>query len=130
MYYSILGDGTGVGKSRELASVFWELYNKNETQKAVWISTSVELAKGASWELDYIGGLLEKKTNFFINGNARKLGREIGFGAQPKSKISITSAKEGVLFTPYSKLSSNTMVHDFIATKNYDGMASCNYMVY
>ena len=49
-----IGDGTGVGKGRELAAIVWENWLRGRT-KAVWFTCNTDLALDARRDLDDIG---------------------------------------------------------------------------
>lgn len=49
-----IGDGTGVGKGREIASIIWDNWNKGRT-KAVWISEKAPLFKDAQRDAEGVG---------------------------------------------------------------------------
>lgn len=49
-----IGDGTGVGKGREIASIMWDNWNKGR-KKAVWISKNSPLVKDARRDVKNVG---------------------------------------------------------------------------
>lgn len=81
-----IGDGTGVGKGRELAGIIADNWNQGR-KRAVWISKSKNLAKDARRDLD---GLGLQKAGIIELGKV-KTGAPI-------------EAKEGVLFATYATL--------------------------
>jgi len=54
----LLGDGTGVGKTRIICSILSELYMRNMLDyRVLWISANVSLEKDAKYELNVVKGL-------------------------------------------------------------------------
>lgn len=49
-----IGDGTGVGKGRELAAIIWENWLRGR-RKACWFTCNTDLAVDARRDLDDIG---------------------------------------------------------------------------
>ncbi len=82
-----IGDGTGVGKGRQIAGVILDNFN-NGRKKAVWVSKNAPLFNDAvrDWE-----GLGQDKTQLFMQGKL-KVGGPI-------------DKKEGILFTTYPLMS-------------------------
>lgn len=86
-----IGDGTGVGKGREIAAIILDNWNKGR-KKAVWISEKSALFKDAARDLGGIGW----------QDGAEKL-FELG-----KTKLGETvRTKSGILFTTYDTLRKN-----------------------
>ncbi|NLK97656.1 MAG: DEAD/DEAH box helicase family protein, partial [Epulopiscium sp.] len=84
-YY--IGDGTGVGKGREIAGIIYDNYLQGR-KKAVWITMNTDLIKDAKRDIEGIGW---KDVNVISN---LKKGEKI-------------KAKEGVLVTTYGTISSS-----------------------
>ncbi len=84
-----IGDGTGVGKGRQIAAIILDNFNRGR-KKAVWVSKSSGLIRDAGRDMKDIGMdpalLLDMK--------------------KAKGK-GILGAKEGVAFVPYSSLSTD-----------------------
>ena len=80
-----IGDGTGVGKGREISTILWDNWHRGR-KRAVWISQNDGLLKDAQRDVRNIGWDPE-----LIFPKPKK----------PKEKISV---KEGILFTAYSTL--------------------------
>jgi|GEM_PF-207685 len=108
-----IGDGTGVGKGREIAGIILDNFNQGR-KRAVWISNNAPLLKDAIRDWTALGG---KKEDIF-----------------PQSKIKAESdiaQKEGILFTTYHMLRSSSkkdkgktrlqQIVDFFG-KDYDGV--------
>ena len=81
-----IGDGTGVGKGRELSGIIVDNWRQGR-RRAVWLSKSKGLARDARRDLD---GLGFQEIPIVEQGSA-KAAAKLGF-------------KEGVLFTTYSTL--------------------------
>ncbi len=81
-----IGDGTGVGKGREISGIIMDNFNKGKN-KAVWISKSASLYEDAIRDWTGIGG----NKDLLFNLSKTKLG-------QP-----VTNTK-GILFTTYHTL--------------------------
>lgn len=82
------GDGTGVGKGRQITAVIWDNWRQGRT-KAVWVSKTKNLIRSAARDVEDTGW--DPKVLFAPPGS-------------PKDKIKQT---EGVLFTTYSTLGTN-----------------------
>jgi len=81
-----IGDGTGLGKGRQVAGIIAENYF-NENKKAVWISTSQQLEADARRDIhDVVGNLIP-----LFSLSQFKMNEKIPF-------------KEGVLFVTYTTL--------------------------
>jgi predicted RNA methylase len=83
-----IGDGTGVGKGREIASIIWDNWNQGR-KKAVWLSENGDLAKDAGRDMRGIGWT----SDVVMELSDIKAGQPI-------------TAKEGVLFATYGTLRS------------------------
>ncbi len=83
-----IGDGTGVGKGREISGIFMDNWNKGR-KKGVWISEKKSLFEDAQRDISGIGW---DKKRVFDHGKI-KASESIG-------------AKEGILFTTYDTLKS------------------------
>jgi hypothetical protein len=82
-----IGDGTGVGKGREISGIIMDNWNKGR-KKAIWISFNKSLHKDAQRDFSGIGGDPDK----ILDLSKHKLGSNI-------------KANEGILFTTYNTLS-------------------------
>lgn len=80
-----IGDGTGVGKGREIAGVIFDNFN-NGRRKAVWVSKTSGLANDAKRDLTPFG-----------------LGEEI-FTLETKNMKGLGGRSHGVAFTTYASL--------------------------
>jgi|GEM_PF-597725 len=78
-----IGDGTGVGKGREIAAILWDNWNKGR-KKGVWISEKKPLFDDAKRDLRGVGW----RDNQLINHGKVKAADKI-------------AAREGILFTTY-----------------------------
>ena len=87
-----IGDGTGVGKGREISGIILDNYRQGRT-KAVWVSETSKLVKDAQRDAEGVG--LPK--NLISPLSNHKLGTEITGG-------------QGVVFTTYSTLASGLEV--------------------
>jgi len=83
-----IGDGTGVGKGREISGIILDNFN-NGRRKALWISKTGELSRDAKRDLTAFG-----------------LGDEL-FTLESKNLKGFTSRSHGVAFTTYSSLAEN-----------------------
>jgi len=83
-----IGDGTGVGKGREIAGIIWDNWNQGR-RKAVWISVSWDLAKDAKRDLRDAGWAEGADKLFELRKT--KLGQRV-------------KVDEGIMFVPYSTL--------------------------
>jgi predicted RNA methylase len=83
-----IGDGTGVGKGREIAGIIWDNW-RNGNKKAIWLSEKASLLNDAKRDLNGIGFSQGADSVFSINST--KLGESI-------------KQKEGILFTQYATL--------------------------
>lgn len=81
-----IGDGTGVGKGREIAGIILDNWNQGR-RKHLWVSKNKKLIEDAQRDLADVGDL----GNSVIDISKTKLGMPIG-------------AKEGVLFVTYDTL--------------------------
>lgn len=80
-----IGDGTGVGKGREIAGIMLDNYERGN-KRAVWVSIAHQLRADAERDLEAVGVPLE-----VLNQQAYKLGDAI-------------PDQDGVVFTTYSML--------------------------
>lgn len=83
-----IGDGTGVGKGREISAIIMDNWNQGRT-KAVWVSANKNLINDAKRDLKAIGLDLSKLIDLAKNGGKN-----------------LTTQPEGVVFVPYSSLRS------------------------
>jgi hypothetical protein len=83
-----IGDGTGVGKGREIAAIMWDNWNQGR-KKAVWISESQNLLNDAKRDIEGVGW------------NPDLVLSQSKVGGNDVIKI-----KEGILFTTYNSLKS------------------------
>jgi hypothetical protein len=101
-----IGDGTGVGKGREIAAVIWDNWNRGR-KKAVWVSASNDLFK-----------------------DAQRDAKDIGF--DPKKIFSVASVKSGsplqatngVAFLSYDTLKAQGKDKDNILNRRLDQLVS------
>ena len=106
-----LGDGTGVGKGRQIASIILDQWLRGR-RKHIWISKTETLLEDARRDWTAVGGLALDIQHL----NQWKLGTPIGAG-------------EGILFLTYATLRSNRgdrgtrlqQILDWVG-HNYDGM--------
>jgi hypothetical protein len=84
----MIGDGTGVGKGRQIAGVIWDNWN-NGRKKALWITEKPTLFKDAKRDLIDVGWAEGAEKLFSLS--QKPLGRRI-------------SATEGILFATYALL--------------------------
>lgn len=82
----MIGDGTGVGKAREISGIILDNWNQGR-QKAVWVSKNDKLFEPAREEWSKVGGVTED----VFNHSKIASGAPIG-------------ADKGILFTTYSTL--------------------------
>lgn len=83
-----IGDGTGVGKGREIAGILWDNWNQGR-KKSIWVSKDRTLAKDAKRDMKGIGW----NDKHLMEQGSVKAGDAI-----PK--------RDGVLYTAYSTLAS------------------------
>ena len=83
-----IGDGTGVGKGREIAGILWDNWNQGR-KKSIWVSKDRTLAKDAKRDMSGIGW----DDKLLIEQGSVKAGESL-----PK--------RDGVLYTAYSTLAS------------------------
>jgi len=83
-----IGDGTGVGKGREIAAILWDNWNKGR-KKGVWISEKKPLFEDAKRDLRGVGWRDNQLTN---HGKVKATDNIPG--------------KEGILFTTYDTVKS------------------------
>jgi hypothetical protein len=81
-----IGDGTGVGKGREIAAIIWDNWNKGR-KKSVWISKNSPLRKDAGRDVDGVGWAKERL-----------------FSIQATKLASKVENKEGICFVGYGTL--------------------------
>ncbi|RLC88358.1 MAG: hypothetical protein DRJ03_02895, partial [Chloroflexi bacterium] len=84
----LIGDGTGIGKGREVAGIMWDNWNHGR-KKAVWISETANLFNDAKRDIDGVGW--DSSVLF------------------PQSKTKATGSlpkRDGVLYTTYSTVKS------------------------
>lgn len=84
----MVGDGTGVGKGREIAGVLWDNWN-NGRKKALWITEKPTLFKDAHRDLKDVGWLQGAEKLFALG--QKKVGRMI-------------EVPEGIMFATYALL--------------------------
>ena len=82
-----IGDGTGVGKGRQLAGIILDNFNQGRT-KAVWVSAKKELFEDAVRDWSDLGGDASKLLNYSSESVKKKL----------------SSTNDGVLFVTYDTL--------------------------
>lgn len=82
-----IGDGTGVGKGRQLAGIILDNFNQGRT-KAVWVSAKKELFEDAVRDWSDLGGDASKLLNYSSEAVKKKL----------------PSTNDGVLFVTYDTL--------------------------
>lgn len=82
-----IGDGTGVGKGRQLAGIILDNFNQGRT-KAVWVSAKKELFEDAIRDWSDLGGDPDKVFNY-TNATTRK---------------KLPSMNDGILFVTYDTL--------------------------
>lgn len=82
-----IGDGTGVGKGRQLAGIILDNFNQGRT-KAVWVSAKKELFEDAVRDWSDLGGDASKLLNYSSEAVKKKL----------------SSTNDGVLFVTYDTL--------------------------
>ena len=87
----MIGDGTGVGKGREIAGVLLDNWNQGR-KKGIWLSEKASLFKDAQRDLDGIGW---KKDVLFELGKIK-----------PDAPI---KSKEGILYTTYDTMKSGAI---------------------
>lgn len=83
-----VGDGTGVGKGVEIASILLDNWNQGR-KKALWVSASSGLIDDARRDLHALGFDLTKLINMWESGGRKVIG-----------------TNEGIAFMPYSSLRS------------------------
>jgi hypothetical protein len=83
-----IGDGTGVGKGREIAGILFDNWNQGR-KRSIWVSKDRTLAKDAKRDIDGIGW----SGDMVIEQGSVKAGQAI-------------PSKDGVLYTAYSTVSS------------------------
>lgn len=82
-----IGDGTGVGKGRQLAGIILDNFNQGRT-KAVWVSAKKELFEDAVRDWSDLGGDASKLLNYSSEAVKKKL----------------SATNDGVLFVTYDTL--------------------------
>lgn len=82
-----IGDGTGVGKGRQLAGIILDNFNQGRT-KAVWVSAKKELFEDAVRDWSDLGGDASKLLNYSSESVKKKL----------------SSTNDGILFVTYDTL--------------------------
>lgn len=82
-----IGDGTGVGKGRQLAGIILDNFNQGRT-KAVWVSAKKELFEDAVRDWSDLGGDPSKLLNYSSESVKKKL----------------SSTNDGILFVTYDTL--------------------------
>lgn len=97
-----IGDGTGVGKGREIAAAMWDNYRQGR-KKHIWISMKGELIKDAKRDVAGIGW----DANLVVDP-----------GKKPNVPI---AAKQGVLFTTYTTLSGGSKAEMSTAAAAHPG---------
>jgi len=106
-----IGDGTGVGKGRQISGIIWDNWNKGR-KKAVWISEKWSLLKDANRDLTNVGW---------------KEGPDLLFSQKDTDVGNAIKKKEGILFTAYStarggfdRIRDDISEHDTIAARRQD----------
>ena len=84
----LIGDGTGVGKGREIAGIILDSFHKGQ-KKAVWVSKNADLHRSAVRDWEDIGG------------DGKKLFQLKNMGGQ----------KNGIAFLPYTTLSQGLSIN-------------------
>lgn len=84
-----IGDGTGVGKGRQIAGIIMDNFNQGR-KKAVWISEKAGLFEDATRDWVDLGGDESKLYNF----------------GKPKVKKNLSQYTDGILFATYDTLRS------------------------
>lgn len=96
-YY--LGDGTGTGKGRIIAALFWHLWNEG-ARRHVWFSASSDLLEDARRDLNDLGAPIPVA---FLGD--MPYGKLVGPKAgRALAKNGLTAEGDGVLFATYSLL--------------------------
>ena len=85
-----IGDGTGVGKGREIAAVLWDNWNQGR-KKGVWISEKQPLFSSAQRDMDGAGW-----------------NSDLIFKHQKTKALADIKEKNGILYTTYSTLASGS----------------------
>lgn len=96
----LIGDGTGVGKGRELAGFIWD-NNRRGRKKAIWVSANKELLKDAKRDFAGIGALKLDENGEVTESEIGKLQRQNDWSGGEAIDM-----KEGVVFTTYATLRS------------------------
>ncbi len=109
-----IGDGTGVGKGREIASILWDNWNHGR-KKAIWFSQNSPLMKDAERDVKGIGW-----------------NHKLLFDAGKVKLQSDISTKEGIAFVGYGTLRSKKIINGRETSRlsqivkwfgpNYDGV--------
>ena len=85
-----IGDGTGVGKGREIAGIIMDDF-RHGSKKAVWISDKWELLESAKRDWAALGGNADEVLDF----------------SKERSKKNGKQATEGIMYLPYTTLRTN-----------------------
>lgn len=128
-----IGDGTGVGKGRQIAAIIIDNWNKNR-RKAVWVSKSGNLINDAKRDLGDLGFDVQKVLNFWKTPKALE-GQSEGIAFVPYSSLKSGNPglnANGVLFPPAQKRNKTTgqneakpaRIHQLLAWlgKDFDGV--------
>lgn len=91
-----IGDGTGVGKGREISGIFMDNWNKGR-KKGIWLSDKAPLVNDARRDVKGLGWEDKK----IINGSLIKTSQKDKSGKVPPVSIPVT---EGILFFSYDTL--------------------------
>ena len=87
-----IGDGTGVGKGREIAGIIMDNWNKGN-RKAIWVSKNAPLFKDAQRDVKAVWPEGADKL-FILDSNSAPTGEKVKHG-------------EGIMFVSYGTLASN-----------------------
>lgn len=93
-----IGDGTGVGKGREIAAILWDNWNKGR-KKAVWISEKKELTQDAKRDVLGVGWNPDLITEH------HKIKASIKHKTGKRMPVDIDITK-GILFSTYDMIKS------------------------
>lgn len=95
-----IGDGTGVGKGREIVSILWDNFRQGRT-KAIWISQNAPLVEDARRDMSLSGW----DADLVFDMSKMKIGNPL-------------AAKQGVAFLGYDLLKSKDRKNDKISRLN------------
>lgn len=106
-----IGDGTGVGKGRQIAGIIMDNFNQGR-KRAIWVSENIDLMKDAQRDWKDIGG--DPKDIFPFSDLKKKRG----------------APKNGIMFVPYTtlpvksrttKIENLTLIEDWF-DRDFDGV--------